>query len=97
MELCYRHASSYDSVLTDKKIPYFLSAFIWFIKTVTQLDKKLSSIALLYYFQGNNGMIVRRGDVVKLVGPEAKTGLVKVKLEETGVIGFVPVENLVSV
>ena len=42
-------------------------------------------------------MIVRRGDVVKLVGPEAKTGLVKVKLEETGVIGFVPVDNLVSI
>ena len=54
-------------------------------------------MALLYCFQGNNGMIVRRGDVVKLVGPEAKTGLVKVKLEETGVIGSVPVENLVSI
>lgn len=46
---------------------------------------------------GNNGITVRRGDVVRLVGPESKSGPVRVQLENSGATGFVPVENLQAI
>lgn len=42
----------------------------------------------------NNGIVVRRGDIVKQVGPDTKSGQIKVLVEESDMIGLVPVENL---
>ena len=54
-------------------------------------------MACIMCSQGNNGMLVRRGDIVKLAGPEAKSGMVKVQREDNGDVGFVPFENLLAI
>ena len=48
----------------------------------------------LIYLQGIGGFVLRRGDVVQLVTKETKSGLVKVKLENSTAVGLVPLDHL---